>query len=74
MISIDFEITRDGMSYRDAIVLPEDHGMSDDQILAMQQERFEAWYANVIASQNKQETIQQEESPMAITLPQLSEE
>ena len=74
MVIIDFEITRDGMSYKDAIVLPEDHGISDDQILAMQQERFEVWYANVIASQNKEEIIQQEESPMAIILPQLSEE
>lgn len=74
MATIDFEITRDGMSYKDAIVLPEDHGMSDDQILAMQQERFEAWYANVIASQNKEEPKQQEEPPMAITIPQMSEE
>lgn len=43
-MKIDFEITKDGYTYRDAIVLPDDHGLSDAEIEAMKQARFDAWY------------------------------
>ena len=43
-MKIDFEITKDGYTYRDAIVLPDDHGLSDAEIEAMRQARFDAWY------------------------------
>ena len=48
-MKIDFEITKDGYTYRDAIVLPDDHGLSDAEIEAMKQARFDAWYALVTA-------------------------
>ena len=49
MISIDFEITKDGYTFRDAIVLPENHGMTDEQIEQIKQKRFDDWYAIVTA-------------------------
>ena len=49
MISIDFEISKDGYTFKDAIVLPEDHGLTDDQIEAMKQKRFDDWYAIITA-------------------------
>jgi hypothetical protein len=43
MIKIDFEFdTRHG-KFRDALHLPEDHGFSQEQIAAMQQERLDNW-------------------------------
>ena len=43
-MKIDFEITKNGYTYRDAIVLPDDHGMTEAEINAMKQARFDAWY------------------------------
>lgn len=60
MISIDFEVTKDGYILKDAIVLPENHGMSDEQIEAMKQKRFYDWYAIVTAPQ-EEETVEQSE-------------
>lgn len=48
MIKIDFEITNDKYGvYRDALHLPENHGLSDEQIEAMKQERYNNW-VNII--------------------------
>lgn len=49
MTKIDFEVSKDGLVFRDAIHLPDDHGMSDAEIEAMKQARFDAWYAVVTA-------------------------
>jgi hypothetical protein len=43
MIKIVFEFeTRYGV-FRDALYLPEDHGLSQEQITALQQERLDNW-------------------------------
>jgi hypothetical protein len=48
MIKIDFEIQNEKYGvYRDALYLAEDHGMTDDQIEAMKQERYNNW-VNVV--------------------------
>lgn len=47
MIDIDFEITKNGHTLRDSIYLPIAHGYSVDEIEAMKQARFDAWYAVV---------------------------
>jgi hypothetical protein len=60
MIKIDFEISQDGYTFKDAIVLPENHGMSDEQIEAIKQKRFDDWYAIVTAPQ-EEETVEQSE-------------
>jgi hypothetical protein len=43
-MNIDFEITQNGHTLRDALVLPDNHGLSKTQITQMQQARFDAWY------------------------------
>lgn len=48
-MKFDFEVSKDGLVFRDAIYLPDDHGMSDAEIEAMKQARFDAWYAVVTA-------------------------
>jgi len=44
MIRIDFEIIKDDMTFRDAIVLPTDHGFSNADIESMKQKRFDEWH------------------------------
>ena len=45
---IEFEITKNGHTLRDALVLPDDHGFSQADIDQMQQSRFDVWYTIVI--------------------------
>ena len=47
MIKIDFEIAQHGQVFRDALRLPEDHGLSGVEIDEMKQARFDAWYAYI---------------------------
>jgi hypothetical protein len=42
---INFEITKDGFTHRDALVLPDNHNLTKAEIEAMKQARFDAWYA-----------------------------
>jgi len=46
---MDFEITKDGYTFRDAIILPPDSNYTEEEIEAMKQARFDAWYAIVTA-------------------------
>lgn len=55
MIKIEFTVIRDEYELRDAIVLEDNHGLSDEDIEAMKQARFDAWYAVVTAPQDDQE-------------------
>lgn len=52
-MKIDFTITQGEFTFTDAIVLPDDHGMTDAEIEAMKQARFDAWYAIVTAPQEE---------------------
>ena len=51
MVSDSFEITKDGLTFRDALVMPQGQyeAMSPDEIAAMKQHRFDNWYALVTA-------------------------
>ena len=51
MITIEFEITRDGFTLKDAIVLPDTHGLTDAEIEAIKQKRFDDFLAIVTAPQ-----------------------
>jgi hypothetical protein len=55
MIVIEFEINRDGYTFKDAIHLPENHGLLDSQIETMKQKRFNDWYAIITAPQEETE-------------------
>lgn len=45
MISISFEKTNGTYTLTDAIVLPEDHELSAEEIEQIKQQRFEDWVA-----------------------------
>lgn len=50
MIQIIFERGEEPMIYRDALYLPADHTLTDDEIEAMKQQRYDNWIALVNAA------------------------
>lgn len=46
---IKFEKTDGTYTLRDSIVLKDDHGLTDDQIEAIKQQRFDKWLAIITA-------------------------
>jgi len=59
MIKIDFEITKNRMTLKDAIHLPDNHQYTDAQIEAMKKKRFDDWYAIVTAPQKDEPVDEQ---------------
>jgi hypothetical protein len=49
MIKIDFSFSSQYGTFSDALHLPDDHGLSDEQIEAMKQQRFDNWIAVITA-------------------------
>ena len=49
MITIEFEKTDGTHTLKDAIILPENHGLTDAEIEAIKQKRFDDWLAIVTA-------------------------
>jgi hypothetical protein len=49
MPQIIFEFTTKYGTYRDALYLPDDHGLTDAEIEAMKQQRLDNWLAVVEA-------------------------
>jgi hypothetical protein len=47
MIKIDFERETKHGVYRDAITLPENHGLTQSQIEAMMQQRVDNWVSRI---------------------------
>lgn len=47
MVKIDFEFETKHGKYRDALYLPEDHGLTQAQIAEMQSERLNNWLSAV---------------------------
>jgi hypothetical protein len=67
MIKIDFEFESKYGVFRDAIHLPEDHGMSEEQLAAMKQQRFDNWIAIIEAPPVEvpvEEQVQEEQPPV----------
>jgi hypothetical protein len=48
-MKIDFEFESAYGVFRDALHLPDDHGLNDSEISAMKQQRFDNWIAIVNA-------------------------
>lgn len=48
-MKIDFTITDGKYSFSDALHLDDDHGLSDAELEAMKQARFDNWVAIIIA-------------------------
>lgn len=49
MISIEFEFDTQYGTFRDALVLPDDHGLTDSELDAMKQQRLDNWIAVITA-------------------------
>ena len=56
MIKIDFEFQTAHGVFRDAIHLPENHGLSDEQINVMKEQRRDNWVA-IVSNMIAQEPI-----------------
>jgi hypothetical protein len=48
-MKIDFSFSSEYGTFSDALHLPDDHGLSDEQIEAMKQQRFDNWIAVITA-------------------------
>ena len=57
MIKIDFEINRDGNTFRDAIVLEDNHNLTNEQIEEIKEKRFQDY---LIAIQPQEEEINED--------------
>ena len=49
MIKIDFSFSSQHGTFSDALHLPDDHGLTQAEIDAMQQQRFDNWIAVITA-------------------------
>jgi hypothetical protein len=49
MVKIDFEFQTDYGKFADALHLPDDHGLSEEQIEAVKEQRRDNWIAIVTA-------------------------
>jgi hypothetical protein len=59
MIKIEFEINRDGNTFRDAIVLEDNHNLTNEQIEEIKEKRFQDY---LIAIQPQEEEINENKS------------
>lgn len=59
-MKIDFEFTHaiHGL-YRDALNLPDDHNLSDEEIAAIKQQRFDKWVAYLEAPPVEQPVVEE---------------
>jgi uncharacterized protein YcgL (UPF0745 family) len=57
MIKIEFEINRDGNTFRDAIVLEDNHNLTNEKIEEIKEKRFQDY---LIAIQPQEEEIIEE--------------
>lgn len=57
-MKIDFEFDSKYGVFRDALHLPDDHGLSEAEIEAMKQQRFDNWIA-VIEAPPVEEAVQE---------------
>lgn len=60
MTKIDFEITGEHGTFRDCIVLPENHNISDAEIEAIKQKRYGDW-VSVISAVSEENPIEGEQ-------------
>lgn len=53
-MKIDFEFQTQHGVFRDALHLPDDHGLTEEQIQTMKQERLDNWLAIVTAQPDQE--------------------
>jgi hypothetical protein len=55
MVKIDFSFHSQYGTFADALHLEDDHGLTQDEINAMQQQRFDNWVAVITAPPSEEE-------------------
>ena len=60
MIKIEFEINRDGNTFRDAIVLEDNHNLTDEQIEEIKEKRFQDYLISI--QPQEEEEIKEDKS------------
>lgn len=69
MIKIDFEFDAQPYgTFRDALHLPEDHGLTEEQIQALKQERFDNWWAIVNPPPSDEPVVEEVPTPPPATI------
>jgi len=69
MIKIDFEFDAERYGvFRDALHLSEDHGLTDAEIDALKQERFDNWMAIVNAPPSEESVVEDVLPPATINI------
>ena len=62
MVTIPFEIEQDGYKLVDAIVLPDDHTYTEEELEQIKLTRFYYWYESVtnpVAEETQQESVEE---------------
>lgn len=67
MLQIDFEFETAYGAFRDALHLPEDHGLSEAEIQAMKQQRLDNWIA-ILTNPPTEEPTPVQEPAATITI------
>jgi len=67
MITINFEFDSEYGTFKDALVLPDNHGFTDAQLDEMKQSRFDNWIAVVSVSEESEYVHPLEPPPPIIT-------
>jgi len=62
MIKIEFEINRDGNTFRDAIVLEDNHNLTEEQIEEIKEKRFQDYLIAIQPQEEEQEEINEDKS------------
>lgn len=60
MVTINFEAKKNGYVLKDAIVLPEDHGLTDNEIALIKKKRFDDWYTIVTVPPLEDQIVENE--------------
>jgi hypothetical protein len=56
-MTIVFEFPSVYGTFRDALNLPNGHGLSEDQLTAMKQTRFDDWLSAIVAASNAPQNV-----------------
>lgn len=62
---INFEITQDGYTLKDAIVLDDNHTFTEAEIEAMKQKRFDDWYV-IVTSPSEEVELDENGNPIVV--------
>ena len=60
-MKIDFSFPSELGTFNDALHLPDDHGLTDEEIEAMKKARFDAWFLYATTPRRREDDVVSEE-------------